>query len=409
MTSLALITGSQSFESFTDAEGIASVARFVVYPALLAAWWSLGIRRRRERTTRWDWGKVLPLAMTAWFALGAFLAEDRIGSLARAAALCLLILISVAVLGPSLGTTRFATTLFAAGFLAALVTAVLAAIAPLVSSNPNWGLLGNRYYGPLSATRLGPICAVGWMAGYAFARTAPRRRIRLLAFVGIFLLLAMTVISRARGSYLCLGVGMVIFFVLSRRSGVVRRIGMVAAVGGVLAVGAWGWSVTVTDSSFARFLRLDQEDMVAQRVDIWRAMGTLWLERPLFGVGLGNEAELSEFAKRSHSVVLSTLNEGGLPGLLLLLGALAVASTRALRLALSPVDERLRLVGTLALAVIVGNFVLGFVETTFINAASTSNMYLWLVAGAAMAAANDVNVHRQLRRPTAPTRRCVSP
>src|SRR5262249_49377578 len=158
---------------------------------------------------------------------------------------------------------------------------------------------------------------------------------RLRVSFGSLLLLILLVISRARGSYVAflVGAAALVGLAMWRRSFVhvmaALVLGAVVASGVLLLLGG-----NASHSEYARFLRLDKEGMLDQRVDIWKANGTFWTEHPIFGVGLGNEANLSELSKRSHSAYLSILNEGGAPALILLVLSLIYVVRRAAMLAL---------------------------------------------------------------------------
>jgi O-antigen ligase len=151
-------------------------------------------------------------------------------------------------------------------------------------------------------------------------------------------------------------------------------------------------------SDYLHFLRLDNGGMLDQRIDVWNANAELWTEHPIVGVGLGNEAILSELSKRSHSAYLSVLNEGGVPAVVLLVASLVFVGYRSARLAVMGADLQAQMIGSLGVAAVSATSVLGLVETTLINAASTFNLFVWLSIGAATFASRSRVAVTQRRR-----------
>jgi O-antigen ligase len=338
-----------------------------------------------------DAAGLAAIALGLWFIVGAAGSEDPIPSLGRALPFVFMIAGAFCVVGPSLASPRGTVLLFRSAFVVSLLLSSSAVLGAFLGERPMWGLWGDRFYGPLNATTLGPICVTGLLAALAVWKVTTTRLSRLLVGVTALWLLLILVVTRARGSYVFMLVAATVYFALVSRRTLGIRLCCVAFVGTLaLATASNWWSLDVSQSRTAAFLRLDQRDMLAQRSELWGANGSFWLESPLFGVGLGNEATMSEAAKRSHSAYLSTLNEGGLPALALLLVSVIAVTLRGWRTAFHHPRPELRLLGVLTVAIVVGTTALGIVETTLINAASTSNTLVWMMAGAAAAASREV-------------------
>ncbi len=367
------------------------VARFAVHPLLLVAWLALRPRRAPRPVRRLDRACVPALLLSAWFVVSAAFAEDPIASLGRAVPLLFMISGAFFVVGPSVASAGGTVVLFRAVFVASLLLSSAAVACVVVGEHETWGLWGDRFYGPLNATTLGPICVMGCLAGLALWRLAPKRSSRAVIVLAALWLFALLVMTRARGSYLFLLVAAGVYFAIGSRRTMVLRCCVLAVVAVVALVVALNWwSFDVSHSDAAAYLRLDQRDMLAQRSEVWGANASFWEESPVFGIGLGNEVTVSEVAKRSHSAYLSTLNEGGVPALGLLLLSLVTILVRALRTALHHPVAEMRLLGVLAVATVVGTAALGGVETTLINAASTGNTFVWITAAAAVAASRGI-------------------
>jgi O-antigen ligase len=371
----------------TETDSRLAVARFGVHPLFVTSWVLLRYRDNRRGVFHLDRAALPAILLASWFVLGASLAEDPIVSLGRAVPLCIMIWGAFCVSGPTLASPRGVAVLFRAAFIASLLVATTAVAAAFVGYQPSWGLYGDRFYGPLSATTLGPVCVSGLFAAFAVGKLSTSRlRVTLVVLASLWLLLIL-VVTRARGSYAFFIVGSAVIYALSsRRTLLLRFFGVGIVVSLALTIALNWWSLDLSQSRTATFLRLDQRDMLAQRSEVWTANASFWMEHPILGVGLGSEAAMSEVAKRSHSAYLSTLNEGGLPSLLLLLLSLTAIGRRCLRTALKHPAAELRLLGVTTLALLVGSAALGIVETTLINAASTANTFLWITAATAVVA-----------------------
>src|SRR5262249_18744886 len=108
---------------------------------------------------------------------------------------------SFAVLGPALINDAGGRSLVSATFWSCVLISLLSAIAAVFGSSRGWGLMGDRYYGPVSATMLGPICVAGILSGCILLPLERRGGARATVAIGGLLLLVLLVLSRARGSY----------------------------------------------------------------------------------------------------------------------------------------------------------------------------------------------------------------
>lgn len=370
-----------------DTPAFAALRLFTI-PAVLAAWSFACWRTGRRFAWSLDVWSLLPILMVAWFALSSTLSDEPIGGLARALALFAMIWGAVAVLGPALILRDGGRSLLRVCFGACAIAVSLSALASLLGHDRGWGLFDQRYQGPLSATQFGPLCVAGLLSGIALW-TIERPGWRRTGIVAVLLVLfPLLVLSRARGSYVAGLAGVLSLFGLAayRRSVghlAIASLSAAAILGGASLVLQRG----LGDGEVARFLRLDNADMLNQRFEVWGANAGFWQEFPLFGVGLGREAALSELSKRSHSAYLSTVNEGGVPALLLLVATLGVAACRLGNLAVVGSTPQARVAGSLGLSAVVAASSLGLVETTLINAASAFNCFVWLCIGAGTFAA----------------------
>jgi len=409
--SFGAVTIADSFINIgaTETDWRLAVARFGVHPLFVTSWILLLYRENRRAVFQLDRAALPAILLASWFVLGALFAEDPIVSLGRAVPLCIMIWGAFCVSGPILASPRGVAMLFRAAFIASLLVATSAVAAAFVGYQPSWGLYGDRFYGPLSATTLGPVCVSGLFAAFAVGRLATSRlRVTLVVLASLGLLVVL-VLTRARGSYAFFIVGSAVVYALSSRRRVLLRLfGLGIVISLAVGIALNWWSLDLSQSPAAAFLRLDQPDMLAQRSDVWAANASFWMEHPILGVGLGSEAAMSEVAKRSHSAYLSTLNEGGLPSLLLLLLSVTAIGHRCLRTALKHPTAELRLLGVTTLALLVGSAVLGIVETTLINAASTANTFLWITAGTAVVASRQRVPHSN-RVSIAPSRSFTRP
>ncbi len=390
LLALVMTTVMQSYLGASgddDTPAFAALRLFTI-PTVLAVWSFTCWRTGRRFAWSLDVPSLLPLCMVAWFALSSMRSEGPIGGLARAFALFAMIWGAVAVLGPALVRRDGGRSLLRVCFGACAVAVSLSALASASGGERGWGLLDQRYQGPLSATQFGPLCVAGLLSGIAL-RTVERpgwRRAGIVTVLGM--LLALLVLSRARGSYVAGLAGLLSLLGLAayRRSGAHLGLAVVCAI---VVLGGAGLVLRdgLGEGEAARFFRLNNAGMLDQRLEVWGANAGFWQEFPLFGVGLGREAALSELSKRSHSAYLSTLNEGGVPALLLLVATLGVAAWRLGRLAVAGSTQNARAIGSLGLSTVVAASSLGLVETTLINAASAFNFLVWLCIGAGAFAA----------------------
>ena len=159
MVMLSLTTALQSyFDPGDDSETtLFLVARLLVLPAVLLCWFLLCAGRRRRAVWPSDSAALVPLLTTGWFVLGSFFSSDPVGSGARSIALFAIVWGSLNVLGPALVKSDGGVSLVVAAFWSCLLLALFSGVASVVEESRGWGLTGERYYGPLSATTLGPI------------------------------------------------------------------------------------------------------------------------------------------------------------------------------------------------------------------------------------------------------------
>jgi hypothetical protein len=387
---LAMITGLQSYLGVSEERDgpMFAVLRVFALPAILASWCLLCRRDGRRFAWPLDVPSLLPVATVAWLALSSMVSDEPIGGIARALALFALVWGAFAVFGPGLIRRDGGRGLMTASFWGCVLLVSSSVLASLLGGERGWGLLDERYQGPLSATQIGPLCVAGVLSGLVLSKVDKRRSRRLAIGIGSVLLFGVLVVSRARGSYVAFLAALLSIVGLAAYRRSAAHLMVVAGCTVVLVSGAGLVMRTgLGDGAPARFLRLDRSGILDQRWEVWAANAGFWQQFPLLGVGLGGEVALSELSKRSHSAYLSTLNEGGAPALLLLLAALGIAAWRVAKLGVTGRSNHARAVGSLAFSTIVAASTLGIVETTLINAASAFNFLVWLSMGTGMFAA----------------------
>src|SRR5262245_60880218 len=181
MLVLAMTTGIQAvFDSGDDRiMQVFGFIRFLVLPTVLFCWFLSCRGDRRPVVWRLQLVSILPLLMVGWLALGSVFSIDPLGSVPRAVALLVMIWGSLAVLGRARIVEYGGRGLFVATFCSCLLIALMAAAASIFGGSRGWDMFGERYYGPLGATTLGPICMAGLLSGCVLFRLERRRRTRL--------------------------------------------------------------------------------------------------------------------------------------------------------------------------------------------------------------------------------------
>src|SRR5439155_3523681 len=152
-----------------------AAVRFLIHPLFLGAW--LVLRRRYGPRVRCslDGAGVPAVLLGLWFAMGASVAEDSVASLGRAIPVLLMISGAFCIVGPTLASPRGAGLLFRAALNASLLLSIWAVVGVFIGYHPLWGLLGERFMGPLNATTLGPICGTGLLAALAVWKLSTSR------------------------------------------------------------------------------------------------------------------------------------------------------------------------------------------------------------------------------------------
>src|SRR5262249_21344582 len=149
---------------------------------------------------------------------------------------------------------------------------LLCALAATFGGARGWGLLGDRYYGPISATNLGPICVAGVLSGCVLFRLEKRLKMRAMISVGSLFLVILLILSRARGSYAACGAGLLSLLWMAAWR---RSFAHVACAMGATLLIATGLLLLhtqdVSRSNYAHFLRLDSNETLDTRIDIWKA------------------------------------------------------------------------------------------------------------------------------------------
>lgn len=188
------------------------------------------------------------------------------------------------------------------------------------------------------ANALGLLAAMGAVLAAGFAMRATRRSARGLAAAAAAVQLATVFATSSRGAFAALAVGTVVAAALSggrRRAAVATA---AAAIGFAVLVAA---PSPVSGDEPARSGGSPSSVSVTPRLRFWAVAARSAADAPLRGAGAGSFArtwlELRPVPRRAnnaHNLYLETLAELGLPGLLLLAGALggpvvAVARARA--------------------------------------------------------------------------------
>jgi O-antigen ligase len=230
------------------------------------------------------------------------------------------------------------------GGLAALLLlarrpAVVAVLAGLVAAGTLTGTVALAAGAPEPvgyANALGLLAAMGAILAAGFAERATRRSVRVLAATAAAVQLATVFMSASRGAFAALAVGAVVAVALSggRRRAAVAATG--AAIGFAALVAA---PAPVSGDGPARAGGPPSSVSVAPRLQFWAVAVRSAADAPLRGTGAGSFARtwlqhrpVPRRANNAHNLYLETLAELGLPGLLLLGGALGaplVAAARA--------------------------------------------------------------------------------
>jgi O-antigen ligase len=350
-------------------------------PALLSTVLAIGLlllqqtaRRRitllRSRTTTCLLALLLWGALSIPFALTGGVAFDYWMDFARA-------VVMYVVIAASVRSTRDVERL-ALVYFGITVVYTLIILSRFQLGPDNWRL-GRLYY--YDANDLATLIATAMPLGLYFALTYRRLVLRLLALIGLLVLVVTLIRSGSRGGFLAfLAVGAFILVGFTTVPARARIAGLVV----ILAV----LSATASDKYWTQMQTIihphEDYNMTDEtgRVKIWeRGIGYM-LGRPAFGVGMGNfqtaEGTLSPFARRgetgrgvrwgaAHNTFVQIGAELGVPGFLFFIGLIGSLFTALHRLTRRPArtgpagKDRPRLAQSLMAALVgfvVGSFFL---------------------------------------------------
>lgn len=187
-------------------------------------------------------------------------------------------------------------------------------------ARPAGAMSDPNYFGMVAATML--VIAFGWLL-------VTRERVqRVLLLVVMVELGAGLAVSQSRSAFIALGLGLVVVaFTHSRRTGLVTT-GLVATAGALLAPLLIQWRLTNTGGvvNALTLSRLAESD--AGRLDLVLEGPRLFLQSPVFGVGLGEFVQAVGDA--SHNLYSVILAEQGIVGVILVV-SFGVALLGAIR------------------------------------------------------------------------------
>ncbi|MDQ0374231.1 O-antigen ligase family protein [Cellulomonas humilata] len=168
------------------------------------------------------------------------------------------------------------------------------------------GVFSNaNYLGMVSATSL--VTALALTLGVTDVR---RRR---WAFAATFVLLVPVALSQSRGAALAAAAGVIVTLLALGRS----RAALAALVAGLAA--AVGAALLVPDL----LSRLPTDDVTSGRWALWRTLLELWAQHPVVGIGYRTTELVAGMS--AHNILLATLVETGVIGLLALLAVMVGA------------------------------------------------------------------------------------
>ena len=183
---------------------------------------------------------------------------------------------------------------------------------------------------------LGLLAAMGAILALGFAVRATRRRARHLAAAAAAIQLATVFVSASRGAFAALAVGIVVAAALSggRRRAAVAATAVAMGVAILVAVPA-----PVSGDESAGPNSPSSSVSFTPRLRFWAVAASSAADAPLQGDGAGSFARtwlerrpVARRATNAHNLYVETLAELGIPGVLLLAGALGtplVAAARA--------------------------------------------------------------------------------
>ena len=366
-------------------------------PALLSSVLAIGLlllqqtgRRRitllRSRTTTCLLALLLWGALSVPFALTGGVAFQYWMDFARA-------VVMYVVIAASVRSTRDVERL-ALVYFGITVVYTLIILSRFQLGPDNWRL-GQLYY--YDANDLATLIATAMPLGLYFALTYRRLALRLLALLGLLVLVVAMIRSGSRGGFLAfLAVGAFILVGFTTVPARARVVGLVV----ILAV----LSTTASDKYWTQMQTIihPHEDYNLTddtgRVKIWeRGIGYM-LGRPVFGVGMGNfqtaEGTISPLARRgdygrpvrwgaAHNTFVQIGAELGVPGFLLFIGLIVSLFAALRRLTRRPTHtgpagkDLSRLAQTLMAALV------GFVVGSFFLSLAYDDMLYTLAALAA--------------------------
>ncbi len=173
------------------------------------------------------------------------------------------------------------------------------------------------------------LIALGIALGLAFARPAPRL-VRLGAVLSALLLVYVIIITQSRGAFIGLVGGMGLGLITVGLKHKVVLVVSIVALGSlvyVLPSDVWHRVGSIDKlTSTATLSEADQEGSATERFRILQTAWAVFLDRPVFGVGLGGYALANAMydpalgARDAHNTYLDLAAETGAVGLLIWLG-----------------------------------------------------------------------------------------
>jgi O-antigen ligase len=347
------------------------------------------IRLLRSRTMTWLLGLLLWGALSVPFALTQGVAFHYWIDFARA------VLMAV-VIAASVRSARDLERLVLVYFGITVVYTVV--ILSRFQLGPDNWRLGRLYF--YDANDLATLIATALPLGLYFALTHRRIVLRLLSVVGLLVLVVALIRSGSRGGFLAF-LAIVAFILLGfttipARARVAGLVVILAVLGASANDKYWTQMQTIVHPN-ADYNMTDD----AGRVKIWKRGIGYMLERPVFGVGMGNfqtaEGTISPLARRrehgrgvrwgaAHNTLVQAGAELGVPGVLCWIGLIAtvfVSLRRVVRYSAraGPAGTDLSRLAQSVMAAVVGFVVGGF----FLSLAYSDMLYTLAALAVALA------------------------
>lgn len=293
-------------------------------------------------------------------------------------------------------------SLYVATYVAAVASLVLLAVAPMWARDLGNGGGSFRLKGINGAANsLGPMMAVGALAARLMIKQAPTRFWRWFHWGGLIVMTVALLLTNSRTSIIGMAFGVIVTGLLSGTIGVRGFLALcslaVISMGILLQPDAVYGMLSKIAGLFSRSGHVEEITSFTGRKDIWHAAWNLWLEKPLFGYGLGSVRtelprvhadEWGNTYTSTHNFILESLVAVGAVGTLMLLLSMLLAGWALLRflwmsarMTLDATDVRNREVAVCAMRCFVMLLCHAAMEKAFAGTPAPSTLALGLCIG----------------------------